>query len=102
MKNQPKPVGAILGEASSRLEQLLGRVEILRKLDQTIKQQLPEPMHAHCQVANIKENQLVIFADSQAWATRLRYQRNELISSLKKSPEFARINDIEIKVRSLC
>ena len=101
MKKATRSVGTILNNPSSHLARLLASVHVLQELDQIIGATLPAPAADHCKAANIKGNQLVIIANSAAWATRLRYQGAQLIASLQEVPKFAHINDIHIKIRDL-
>lgn len=101
MKKSTQSVGTILKNPSSHLARLLASVHVLQEIDQILTNEIPGDVGQHCRAANIKENQLVIIADSSTWATRLRYQGNLLIASLKENPKFAHINDIHIKIRDL-
>ena len=105
MKNTTKPasqsVGTILNNPSSHLARLLASVHLLQELDQIIADKLPANIGDHCKAANIKDNQIVIIADSSAWATRLRYQGPQLLKNLRQIPKFAHINDIHIKIRDM-
>jgi len=101
MKKATPSVGTILKNPSSHLARLLASVHLLQELDQIIADNLPANTGQHCKAANLKENQLVIIAESSAWATRLRYQGPQLIASLQRIPKFAHINDIHIKIRDM-
>ncbi|NVJ51579.1 MAG: DUF721 domain-containing protein [Gammaproteobacteria bacterium] len=37
----------------------------------------------HCRVINFRDNNLIIAADSAAWATRLKFAQNDLLSDLR-------------------
>ena len=54
-------------------------------------------MGDHCQIAHIKENQLVLAVDSGEWASRLRYEKLNLLSYLRNNG-FAMISGIDIIV----
>jgi hypothetical protein len=61
-----------------------------------ILEQLPTPLAGHCVGLAIKPEQLILFADSSAWASRLRYFTRELENNLRKNDLF--FKKITIKV----
>ncbi len=63
---------------------------------QHIRQMLPTPLNEHCIGLVVKPDRLILFADSSAWASRLRYFTRELQAKLgKKQMNF---NKIDIKI----
>ncbi len=45
---------------------------------------LPAPLDLHCLAVAMKERQLLIYADSPAWASRLRYLSRDLLNRLRQ------------------
>ena len=46
----------------------------------------------------IKDNTLILIADSSAWASKLRYQVATIQRRMEAAPEFARVRNIRVKV----
>ncbi len=63
---------------------------------QMVKRLLPAPLCDHCLSVVIKSRQLILYADSSAWASRLRYFSRELASRL--SNKHLDINKISVKI----
>lgn len=57
---------------------------------------LPPPLNDHCTGLVVRNDQLILFTDSSAWASRLRYYSRELIIKLKQND--LNINKISVKV----
>jgi len=57
-----------------------------------IQQLLPAPLNEHCIGLAAKPDRLVLYADSSAWASRLRYATRDLLAKLgKKQIHFSNI-----------
>ena len=70
----------------------------LARLQQAVLRALPDPLNRHCQVINVRQQCLVLSADSPAWAARLRYQIPELNARLNQKNS-ANLKKILIKTR---
>lgn len=57
---------------------------------------LPGPLKDHCMGLVVKPDQLILYTDSSAWASRLRYFSRELITRLRH--KHIDINKISVKV----
>jgi hypothetical protein len=81
---------------NSTLGGLLQHAARLTQLQQRLTAALDPALAAHFQVANLKQNRLVLLASSPAWATRLRMQAADVLAILRRSglPEL-----IEVEVR---
>lgn len=68
-----------------------------RELDMlaTVRARLPVPARAHCTDICASENKLILFLDSAAWATRLRFLTTEIAASLKPW----KIGEVRIQTR---
>lgn len=55
----------------------------------------------HCQIVRIEQFKLIMIADNPHWAARLRFYIPELITHLKKYPDFSYIQTIHCKIRPL-
>jgi hypothetical protein len=63
---------------------------------QQIKGMLPAPMNEHCVGLVAKPDQLILYADSSAWASRLRYFSRDLAEKLQNKQIY--FNNIYIKI----
>lgn len=52
---------------------------------QRIQGMIPHPLNSHCIAAVQKETQLIIYVDSAAWASRLRFTTRQLSGQLKSA-----------------
>jgi hypothetical protein len=86
------------GDAGSTLRMLVRRVERLRRLRARWALIVPLPFRAHVHPANFEGGQLLLEADSPAWATRAHHQKPTLIERLSGYEEFAGIAGIRIRV----
>lgn len=99
MRRTPQTIGKILTSQDLGSGNLLTRAKALAQLDEEIKKCLDASLASHIQIGNINQNQLVIFADSQAWIVHLRYQQQHILDTLKKMPEFSFLQTITIRVQ---
>ena len=83
---------------NSTLRQLFRQAAAHRKFDLIVKRLLEEPLSGHIQFAIIRENTLILTADSPAWAAKLRYQVPELHRQIAENPAFPVIQTIRVKV----
>lgn len=83
-KLEPKPLSRLLGSRNNSSHRLVEQGRLLQGMTRWLQQQLPLPLSLHCQVANIRENTLVLAADSSAWSSKLRFFSNNLLIKLKK------------------
>ena len=80
-----------------QLASLVDNLNRINRLNQSLNAILPEPVVKHCQIAHIKDNQLVLAVDSGEWASRLRYEKLNLLSYLR-THGFAAVSGIDIIV----
>ena len=64
--------------------QSLQRAMWLAQHDQRLRAQLPMPLANHCQLANIRDNQLIFLVDSPLWHSKLRLQHDVLLQSARQ------------------
>ncbi|MCP3670007.1 MAG: DUF721 domain-containing protein [Gammaproteobacteria bacterium] len=63
---------------------------------QLVKELLPSPLNDHCLSLVTKPRQLILYTDSPAWASKLRYFSRELITLLRNKQ--IDINKISVKI----
>jgi hypothetical protein len=71
-----------------------------RAILQHIQQILPTPLDEHCVGLAIRPDQLVLYADSSAWASRLRYFARELEYKLEKKDLFFKKITIKVAIEN--
>ena len=64
--------------------QSIQRAMWLAQHDQRLRTQLPMPLANHCQLANIRDNQLIFLVDSPLWHSKLRLQHDVLLQSARQ------------------
>ncbi|THD02055.1 hypothetical protein B1810_16325 [Panacagrimonas perspica] len=79
-------------------ETLLQRVQRIETLDRAVHQWIVEPWLSAIRVANLRGDTLVVFSESAAAATMLRYRRDDLMSYLRQRHGLV-VSRIETKVR---
>lgn len=99
----PKPLHKLLRGSSLTLSGVVDRANELAALNAALSQLLDPTLAAHCRVANLRRDTLILQADSPAWAARLRYQIPALLKTLRgaRSPKAALrgLEEIQIKIR---
>lgn len=96
--DKPKPITELLSNTSFAAEQTLRHGEYLRRLNTLLTRILDGDSRLHCQIGNIRDGLLILFADSTAWAVRLRYQTPVLLRELKQQKGLESLQKIEIRV----
>lgn len=66
------------------LDACLARIESHRRLLETIRRLLPPPLAAHCLYCVAGDQALVLYAESTAWASQLRFYLPRIIEELAK------------------
>ena len=79
------------------IRQLLSRSAQQNSLLHYVQKLLPKPLGEHCLAAVHKEDSLVLFADSSAWASRLRFVSRNLIRELQRRDQ-AGIERISVRI----
>lgn len=77
--------------------QIRQRAMALSQLNQQVQALLPPQSAAQCRVANYRDGILILECGSSSWATRLNYDRQTLLSALRRGP-LPSLMTIEIKV----
>lgn len=80
---------------STVLRAMLSKTEQLAKLNQAVKQYLEPSLAANCQVANLTQGRLILATTSAAWKHCLRFILPDLLSELRKEPEWCSLIAIE-------
>jgi hypothetical protein len=73
--------------------------QTIKRLDNLSKASLPTPLNQHCHVANLRDKTLVIHAESNLWATRLRLLAPELLRRWQGDSSIPLIDQVLVRVR---
>lgn len=74
------PIQTIVG--SSALASLLVKARQLQAMQRTLQPLLPLELQPHCQVANTRDQTLILAVDSAAWGMRLQFLYPQLLAQL--------------------
>jgi hypothetical protein len=89
-------VGQVRG---SHLASLHAHTRLLTELNRYVQALLPEVLQAHCCVANVRGDTLVLQVDAAVWATRLRFYQNQILAHWPEGA-FTRPRHIQILLRT--
>ena len=76
---------ALLTSKGNQLQSLTAEAQRLLSLRDAVRNQLPPALAPHCLGAQLETGTLVIYMDSAATATPIRYQHRELLGKLASS-----------------
>ncbi len=97
MTKQPEQINAICRQ-NSLLFKLTQRAQFLEQLNLIFQHILPTEFSAHCQLANIENETVIIHTDNAAYASLIRFQAPNLCKTLSKELE-TNIKAISVKVK---
>lgn len=89
----------ILKSESKLLQNLFQKLAELQELDRIFASHVEGPIVAHCKVANLLNNCLIVIVDSGNWATQLRFHIPDLIIKLRQHPRLSDLKAICCKTR---
>jgi hypothetical protein len=78
---RPKALKGLLGD-SPRLARLAQNAARLGALTASVREALPPEIQPHLTAASVRDDTLVLTADSPAWAARLRFHGREILTFL--------------------
>ncbi len=70
--------------SDTTLASLIDRSRQQEALLMQVRDLLPAPLNRHCRAAILRDQLLVLYADSSAWASRLRYFTRNLCNHLQQ------------------
>jgi hypothetical protein len=83
MSNKLRSINSVL-RTETTLTRLQARSRDQSALLQQVRRLLPSPLDRHCLAAVLEADRLVLFTDSSAWASRLRYFARDLVFGLQQ------------------
>jgi hypothetical protein len=84
---------------NSEASRLLSRARALGDLDALVHELIPSPLNLHCRVLSVRDDALIVAADSAAWAARLRYHSPHLVKQLA-GVSSVKLRTIQVRVRA--
>ena len=97
MTNKPERISAVCTK-NSRLKQLSQRAQELNQLNYILQQVMPPQFSAHCHLANIHDQTVIIHTDNASYASLLRFQANTLCQALSEHLPHS-VSKLNVKVK---
>jgi len=94
--NNPLQIRKLL--VGSQYSRLIFRARTLMVMEALLQVQLPTPLKEHCRLLAIRDETLVLAADSPVWAARLRFHAPQLVKQLNLS-QTVKLRTVRIRVR---
>jgi hypothetical protein len=96
--NQPLAIRDLLTVRSGPLSGLHARIAQSLDCQRRLRENLGPPMSEHLHVVNIRDNTLTLYTDSPAWASRLRFNIQNILDIARQHCGLDKLNAIRIKV----
>jgi hypothetical protein len=97
--DKPNSLTSLLHNGDFPAGEMLKRGRFLNRLNNLVQTLLDDDLKIHCQVGNIRDGVLILYTDSTAWASRLRYQSPALLKQMQQHKGLASLQQIEIRVQ---
>jgi hypothetical protein len=95
----PQAINSLLQDnEKSGLQKIIRHTKRLSAVNQILQACLPEKLKDHCQVSEFKTTELTILVDAAAWLMQIRFIKSTLVSQLKRHPQCAYLQEINLKV----
>ena len=95
MNGKPKPLKNYL-QNCTEFATILANMQQNSSILELVQGLLPPPLNEHCIGLVAKNDQLILFTSSSAWASRMRFFSPELITKLKNNNIY--ISKVSVKV----
>ena len=97
-KTIPKSVSTILKKSSRELKDVLTHSNDLIAYQNHINSFLDNRLQSNCQIANVRNQQLILQCSSPAWAARARLNADRILKSLNQQFD-CKLNGFKIIIR---
>jgi hypothetical protein len=97
MSNKPLHFSTVC-QANQQLQQISKRAQKLTQLNSILQEILPSQFAGHCQLANMKDNKIIIHTENAAVASLLRFHSATICKTFS-SELSAQIERVEVKVK---
>lgn len=94
--SSPLQIRKLLG--GSQYSRLVSQARTLMSLEALLQELLPEPLNVHCRLLAIREETLMLAADSPVWAARLRFHAPQLVKQLCHT-QTVKLRTVQVRVR---
>ena len=94
--SNPLQIRKLLG--GSQYSRLVSQARTLMTLEALLQELLPEPLNVHCRLLAIREETLMLAADSPVWAARLRFHAPQLVKQLCHT-QTVKLRTVQVRVR---
>lgn len=84
---------------SSELKLLMGRAKLLGKINTAFTKLLPKSSQNHLLIMNIQQDTVIIAATSATQLTHLRYDHQNLLTSIKQIPGLEGVTRLKFKIQ---
>ncbi|HCC82743.1 MAG TPA: hypothetical protein DEQ25_16395 [Methylophaga sp.] len=97
MSNKPFHFSTVC-QANQQLQQISKRAQKLTQLNSILQEILPSQFAGHCQLANMKDNKIIIHTENAAIASLLRFHSATICKTFS-SELSTQIERVEVKVK---
>jgi hypothetical protein len=97
MTNKPEKVSLVYKQ-NSQLYKIAQRAQKLNHLNYIVQQVMPPQFSAHCLLANINNQTIVIHTDNASYASLLRFQASTLCKVISEHTS-QNVTKLEVKVK---
>ena len=92
----PERIDGLMNNPS--LHAILQKAKLISHLNMCLTRHIPTHLLTHCQVLNYQDSILIVGVDSAAWATKLRFEEQNLLKSLRTDANIPNILGIKYKI----
>jgi len=96
-----KTINTVMQSNSGVLHDLVVKSSQLKQLNDSLHRYISADLVEQCKVVEFEQGCLIIAASNGNYATLLRYQVSELLSALRKEPNFYGLASIKIQVAAI-
>lgn len=94
------PIRDLLTNLETPLGKLVAQAKAFDDLNHSFNKLLDPALSPHCRVGVFENGILTLYAESAAYATRLRYQVPTILSTLRNFSQWANLRSIQVKVQT--
>lgn len=98
---RPESTQTLFNSQHEALKHIFQACKQQKLLSTAIKQQLPEKLAEHVEVLRVHDKTLILAAADSHWAGKLRLVEQDLLSKLRKTPQFSSLKAIKHQVQPL-
>lgn len=89
-----KNLTPLFADQSPKLHDLLAKTRYLTRINALFKTVIDPALAPHCDVANIRDNCLIVLVHSPTWAMPFRFQLPDILKKLRATLELSGIQQI--------